>query len=59
MQLKLVCFFVSNKISTLYYLMTRNFRSSIDDGPLKRLLDKTKNLTPEERAKVLEEDEEF
>ncbi|GBC03907.1 hypothetical protein RclHR1_00540017 [Rhizophagus clarus] len=29
------------------------------DGPLKNLLDKTKNLTPEERAKVLEEDEEL
>jgi len=32
---------------------------SIGEGPLKRLLDKSKNLTPDERAKVLEEDEEL
>nr|CAG8580653.1 3801_t:CDS:2 [Entrophospora candida] len=31
----------------------------IGDGPLKRLLDKSKDLTPDERAKVLEEDEEL
>jgi len=40
--------------------MTRVFDNfSIDDGPLKRLLNKTKNLTPDERAKVLEEDQEL
>ncbi|CAG8729349.1 3406_t:CDS:2, partial [Racocetra fulgida] len=36
-----------------------NNRDSIPDGPLKHLLDKTKDLTPEERAKCLEEDEEL
>jgi len=46
-------------IGLLHTLASNTDEISIEDGPLKRLLDKTKDLTPEERAKVLEEDEEL
>jgi len=46
-------------IGLLHTLASNTDAIKINDGPLKRLLDKTKNLTPEERAKVLEEDEEL
>uniref|UniRef100_A0A1D1Y734 Ubiquitin carboxyl-terminal hydrolase n=1 Tax=Anthurium amnicola TaxID=1678845 RepID=A0A1D1Y734_9ARAE len=46
-------------IGLLHTLASNTEEISVEDGPLKRLLDKTKNLTPEERAKALEEDEEL
>jgi len=46
-------------IGLLHSLASNTDTITINEGPLKRLLDKTKNLTPDERAKVLEEDEEL
>ncbi|RIA99117.1 ubiquitin carboxyl-terminal hydrolase isozyme L3-like protein [Glomus cerebriforme] len=46
-------------IGLLHSLANNTDDISIEDGPLRKLLDKTKNLTPDERAKVLEEDEEL
>jgi len=46
-------------IGLLHTLASNTDNISIEDGPLKNLLDKTKDLTPDERAKVLEEDEEL
>ncbi|CAB4436423.1 unnamed protein product [Rhizophagus irregularis] len=50
---------ISNACGTIGLLHTLASNTDVIkiDGPLKSLLDKTKNLTPEERAKVLEEDE--
>ncbi|CAG8492300.1 16424_t:CDS:2 [Dentiscutata erythropus] len=50
---------ISNACGTIGLVHSlANNRDSIpiEDGPLKLLLDKTKDLTPEERAKCLEED---
>ncbi|CAH1758046.1 8475_t:CDS:2 [Entrophospora sp. SA101] len=46
-------------IGLLHSLASNTDTIEIGDGPLKRLLDKSKDLTPDERAKVLEEDEEL
>ncbi|CAG8467043.1 713_t:CDS:2 [Rhizophagus irregularis] len=50
---------ISNACGTIGLLHTLASNTDVIkiDGPLKSLLDKTKNLTPEERAKVLEDDE--
>ncbi|CAG8835087.1 32882_t:CDS:2 [Gigaspora margarita] len=53
---------ISNACGTigLVHSLANNRDSiSFEDGPLKRLLDKTKALTPEERAKCLEEDDDL
>ncbi|CAG8528094.1 5203_t:CDS:2 [Acaulospora morrowiae] len=53
---------ISNACGTigLLHSIANNVDSiQIDDGPLKRLLEKTRNGTPLERAKLLEEDEEL
>ncbi|CAG8672585.1 5013_t:CDS:2 [Cetraspora pellucida] len=46
-------------IALVHSLANNRDSIPIEDGPLKRLLDKTKDLTPEERAKCLEEDDEL
>ncbi|CAG8514791.1 9161_t:CDS:2 [Ambispora gerdemannii] len=46
-------------IGLLHSLANNTHAINLKDGPLKRLIEKTRELTPEERAKVLEEDEEL
>ncbi|CAG8622096.1 11343_t:CDS:2 [Funneliformis caledonium] len=46
-------------IGLLHSLGSNTDAIPIDEGPLKRLLDISKNLTSDERAKVLEEDQEL
>ncbi|CAG8668844.1 5596_t:CDS:1 [Ambispora leptoticha] len=46
-------------IGLLHSLANNTHAINIKDGPLKRLIEKTRELTPEERAKVLEENEEL
>ncbi|CAI2171977.1 16334_t:CDS:2 [Funneliformis geosporum] len=46
-------------IGLLHSLASNTDAIPINDGPLKSLLDKTKNLTSDERAKVLEKDQEL
>ncbi|KAG9289733.1 hypothetical protein G9A89_014468 [Geosiphon pyriformis] len=46
-------------ISLLHSLANNLDKIEIDEGPIKRLIDRTRSSSPEERAKVLEGDEEL